>query len=359
MRRLTPLLCLLLAPLALAKPDHAEPSPGANLEVHEWGTFTAVAGADGQAMVWKPLSGPSDLPDFVYDFTDVSEGRRDSECHGKGCSGTIRMETPVIYFHTDEAMEVEVQVFFPKGQMTEWYPKARVPDPNGLIWGRILLDPNLPTDFIDDGSESHYYPARETSATPLRVCDASGDGSVVGAETERFLFYRGVGDFPLSLKVRLDESEQLHLDGHRGLMLVFENTGDELRWQWLDSSGSSSTGRPQGSGELPVLLSELAVWLDGEGLNEDEAWAMVRTWEDSWFEPGLRVLYVLPDAEVDELLPLTIVPEPARTERVLVGRVEVITPEMQAEARQIGDSPEELEARFGRFAEPVAASLAW
>ena len=52
-------------------------------------------------------------------------------------------------------------------------------------------------------------------------------------------------------------------------------------------------------------------------------------------------------------------PEPARTERVLVGRVEVITPEMQAEARQIGDSPDELEARFGRFAEPVAASLAW
>src|SRR5690349_19815621 len=35
------------------------------LTVHEWGTFTSVAGADGQSVDWTPLSGPQDLPCFV------------------------------------------------------------------------------------------------------------------------------------------------------------------------------------------------------------------------------------------------------------------------------------------------------
>ena len=37
----------------------------ADLVVHEWGTFTSVAGPDGQAVPWHPLSGSSDLPCFV------------------------------------------------------------------------------------------------------------------------------------------------------------------------------------------------------------------------------------------------------------------------------------------------------
>ena len=37
-----------------------------NLTVHEWGTFTSVAGEDGDPVSWAPLSGPSDLPCFVH-----------------------------------------------------------------------------------------------------------------------------------------------------------------------------------------------------------------------------------------------------------------------------------------------------
>ena len=36
-----------------------------DLTVHEWGTFTSLAGDDGQAMQWLPLGGPTDLPCFV------------------------------------------------------------------------------------------------------------------------------------------------------------------------------------------------------------------------------------------------------------------------------------------------------
>src|SRR5262245_28134300 len=57
----------------VSEPGRAAPTPAPapvtgppRLIVHEWGTFTAVAAADGQAMSWRPLTGPSDLPAFVY-----------------------------------------------------------------------------------------------------------------------------------------------------------------------------------------------------------------------------------------------------------------------------------------------------
>jgi hypothetical protein len=38
------------------------------LTVHEWGTFTSVAGEDGSAVLWNALGCKSDLPRFVDDF---------------------------------------------------------------------------------------------------------------------------------------------------------------------------------------------------------------------------------------------------------------------------------------------------
>jgi hypothetical protein len=37
-----------------------------HLVVHEWGTFTSIAGKDGIALDWRPLNGPTDLPGFVH-----------------------------------------------------------------------------------------------------------------------------------------------------------------------------------------------------------------------------------------------------------------------------------------------------
>jgi len=44
------------------------PPPSDQLAAHEWGTFTTVAGEDGRAIEWLPLSGPTDLPCFVEHF---------------------------------------------------------------------------------------------------------------------------------------------------------------------------------------------------------------------------------------------------------------------------------------------------
>src|SRR5580658_8912609 len=62
-----------------------------DLTIHEWGTFTSIAGNQGQTVSWLPLTGSAGLPSFVEHFRDSGFKR--------GLSGTIRMETPVMYFY--------------------------------------------------------------------------------------------------------------------------------------------------------------------------------------------------------------------------------------------------------------------
>ena len=63
---------------------------------------------------------------------------------------------------------------------------------------------------------------------------------------------------------------------------------------------------------------------------------MVNTWRSSWFgETGTRLFYVVPRAITDELLPLEITPQPQQTVRVLVGRMEIMTPEQESRIESI------------------------
>ena len=60
------LLAILLTPMAL-KLEAQDQSPRLDRFVaHEWGTFTSVSTADVRVQLWNPLSGPSELPSFVY-----------------------------------------------------------------------------------------------------------------------------------------------------------------------------------------------------------------------------------------------------------------------------------------------------
>ena len=75
------------------------------------------------------------------------------------------------------------------------------------------------------------------------------------------------------------------------------------------------------------LSQQMKEALSGEGLYEPEAAAMVKTWRESWFEEeGARVIYTLPRAWTDEILPLTLDPKPGQIVRVMVGRAEIIPP---------------------------------
>jgi len=177
MRRLAVIAALLS--LSVFVSGQSTPIPG--LVAHEWGTFTSVAGEDGRAVQWLPQSGPTDLPDFVDRI----------DCRFKGSlSGTVRMETPVIYFYAPREMAVNVSVRFPQGVITEWFPKptaAREDIINGamggdIAWANVHVKPGAPSRFRIEPGQNHYYVARETDAAPIEV----------GGAMERFLFYRGV-----------------------------------------------------------------------------------------------------------------------------------------------------------------------
>src|SRR5262249_21156210 len=125
------------APSGSNQTESASPS---GLTVHEWGTFTSVAGKDGAAIEWRPLDGSSDLPNFVYitenlpNAIGVRSGERCVKCN---YTALVRMETPVIYFYSDHELTVSVRVEFPNGKITEWYPQSRSVYDTVIDWGTM------------------------------------------------------------------------------------------------------------------------------------------------------------------------------------------------------------------------------
>jgi hypothetical protein len=325
------------------------PSPSAPLTVHEWGTFTSIAGADGQAVRWQPQTAPSDLPCFV----------ERSPLQFKGLiAGTVRMETPVLYFYSPSAVDVSVDVAFKQGLITEWYPHARVwytgqtlPSMDGAIsWPTVHVTPGAAEAFVREPGASHYYTARETTADPV----------LVGELPEKFLFYRGLGQFqpPIAAIAQPDGGVEIRNSAGRSLgdVILFENRRGAMAFTAQHLTGSTARlPRPDMDDATDAPLAELKRILVDQGLYEAEAQAMVNTWKDSWFEEGARLLYIVPRADVDAILPLTISPKPSAVERVFVGRIELVTPATVRDvtaAIQSGDRS--VLATYGRFLLPIA-----
>src|ERR1041385_5299308 len=313
------------------------------LTVHEWGTFTSIAGEDGLPVSWRTYGGRQDLPCFVNTFGGVKST----------LSGTVRMETPVLYFYGLRESVADVKVLFPKGTITEWYPHQSGPRSNSLTsveWRNIRISPETEPDFPTGSGASHYYAARETDAAQLQV----------GSEKEKFLFYRGVGTFPLPLAAKATQDgkvlvRNLTSTGVNGVML-FENRGDKLRYLFAGSVHDEiALDRESLQSNWAGLLMDFERSLIDAGLYQKEARAMIETWRDSWFEEGTRLFYIVPKQAVDSILPLSVQPPPAETVRVFVGRMEIITPEIQEDVRQaLARNDSSTLKKYGRFIEAIA-----
>lgn len=304
-------------PLLLAAGLAMEPSPEA-LVVHEWGTLTSVVGEDGVPIPWHPLRQRSDLPGFVY--VGIPKDRQ---------TATVRMETPVLYFYSDRETVASVKVDFPGGQITEWYPAARWA-PSRLQWSRVRIRPETASPLRLEARDSHYYRARQTDAALVAV------GSGAALQHERFLFYRGVGTCPLPVSVRLaGGAVGVASAAAIGPVVLFERRGGHVGYRRQDLAGDEAfLERPMLDDSLAALRQDLHQMLVQSGLYPREATAMMATWDESWFEEGLRLFYILPGPETDRLLPLSIDPEPEQRVRVLVARIEILTPEMEREAEE-------------------------
>jgi hypothetical protein len=326
--------------------------PAKDLTVHEWGTFTSVAGEDGTPVSWAALRAPSDLPCFVYRLSAV--------CVKCNATSVVRMETPVLYFYTPRPTTVTVRVDLPSGVITEWYPKATgIPKDvtygvDGKIdWGPVQLLPGAAPAYPTDEGPSHYYAARNTDSASLRIDD----------QQEKLLFYRGVAGEGVVLEPRLLPNGQMGLrnaiDAPIPFAALFENRGGRMGYRVVRKLTTPVTvDLPELTGDRAALDGELAGALTGAGLYPKEAAAMIETWRDSWFEEGMRVFYILPRSKVDSVLPLKITPAPSATERVFVGRVEVLsdaTAQTLRAALASGDTA--TLRRCGRFLDPFVTQL--
>jgi hypothetical protein len=421
----------LSAATALPLPDRWD---GATRTVHEWGTFTSVQGSDG--VVLDGLRHDDrDLPPFVHDLG-----------HHLALSGVSpKMETPVVYLYSPTKWKTHVRVQFPHGLLTQWYPAASSanlaeewvgfrPDwkkelaaaprleKGFLSWGdmgelTVLprgVDPDLPA--VRDGDPWLF--ARDVDANVLEVGNAKqaieeharakkeydryADGSCV-RQRERFLFYRGLGDFALPLQARGARAQRtgdvarlsMRLENSdpdsplAGVFLVYVD-GDRAGFRALDDVHDALDLSPVDVPLRPVadvtkdLVDRVAARLAETPLYTDEALSMARTWAHAWFgDPGLRVLYVLPRALVDRELPLDVgagwvwskdgrdvdvAQSNPVVERVFVGRLEILTREQEQALlatveRSVRGTEEERAAaeeelsRHGRFLAPCLRRL--
>ena len=344
--RLASAVVLASAVASLASQPAAAPAP---LVVHEWGTFTSIAGEDGQASQWLPHAGPSDLPCFVERSLYNIKG---------SLWGTVRMETPVLYFYAPAPIDVNVGVVFREGAITEWYPHAAGADPrdgqDGWIrWATVRVTPGATAEFPIEPGSSHYYAARATDAAPIEVA----------SQKERFLFYRGVGWFAPPLSATINATGEATVwsasNDPLGDVVVFDNHGGTIAYGvQRGAKGRLTMARPAVDDDLTGLQRELVTILIANGLYAKEAEAMVATWTDSWFEEGTRIFYVVPRAALDAILPLAITPAPQQIERVFVGRLELASAASRAALRAaLMANDRATLAKYGRFLLPIGSQV--
>jgi hypothetical protein len=350
----------------------------ARFEAHEWGTFTSVVGSNGKTQHGMYHEDEA-LPDFVHGFGEIQPeavlppiprpfplpSSGDGGCRNrKVCFSletldanpiTQKMETPVIYFYTDKQRDVEVNVKFPEGIITETfpapvrtYPRFEGAIANGDTTFKVHIGTNKFAKLLAVSSENIYSHAR--NVPDANIVSAGGNPK----EEEKFIFYRGLGRFQPQMRITSDYFGTLTIDGTKTVrptaaILIGKNFDGSFRALDLGDLTSKQIetisshdifflqhGFMDNFNMPPVTLNReetrttLLTALQKSGLYPDEASAMVNTWENGYLNvPGLRLLYVLPRNEVDSILPLTMTPAPDNLVRVFVGRLEILTAPME------------------------------
>lgn len=360
--------------LSLSVPAWAEDK----LVVHEWGTFTSLQDEKGKA-IGGINSDDEPVPGFVHNLHErflikTSElpdvfHQGAPKCHP---DVTMRLETPVIYFHPPKSqttvMNLDVKATFHGGWLTQFYPEADA-SATGMDRFRFghLLGASTSSLHWKSLTIGGSRPGPETTekvwTTPRTVVAASV--TTPGGESEKYLFYRGVGHIDAPIRVvRNDGAKQLLIYAQLERSLQ-TNSPLPIRWIWLAhirgqksafrevqpleltaerekplaTISSAFDERQYTSENLKLLRAEMRSALVKEGLFPDEADALLNTWQLSYFKSsGTRIFFIVPRAWTDSYLPLEI-SKPADVVRAMVGRLELVTPEHRRLLTKIAAGP--------------------
>ena len=367
--KLTALVAIGMASYAIA-----ESSPNKRVSIHEWGTFTVIQNEKGQ-----PIGGVNTddepVPGFVHtlDSSLIQDSSQLPEILAKGlprCDPSIiaRLETPVLYFHAPAGFnsKIDVDVQFRGGWLTQYYPDAAFSAP-GLEKG--LFKYNALTDRTLGSLAWHNLTLSKSAQGPKttdpvwlapRKVDAA-DITTPSGESERFIFYRGVGHVQTPVHVSRIDDGHLRIQSEPGISaastpalgdawlvdvrddgkIAFRITHGDVRGEAIVSANFSPGEYAPDPAELRRSLHAALVI---DGLFDDEADALLNTWDVSYFRrPGLRLFYLAAQEWTDSVLPLRVTssgrPIDAQIERVMVGRVEIVTPEQRKNLATIAKGP--------------------
>ena len=359
--------------------------------VHEWGTFTALQNDAGRELPGINID-DEPVPGFVHNLAPLILNQpfltqdhwiyRQKGAPRQHPKVTLRLETPVLYFYpaSDGKLpkSVDVQVLFRGGWLTEFYPfaKAELPgmEDEGFNFGSLtpstlgkLHWKNVQLDTKQAGpeTEEHVWVApRKVKAVDVSVAGAKKEGKET-VESERYLFYRGVANQQAPLRVATDRATQ-ELAIRANFSDVLCKTDATVPAAWLadiraDGQVAFRTLDPLkvnsdpekvvgtvsykfsagdfATKNMALLKEAMHQALVKDGLYDDEATAMLATWERAYFQsPGLRLFFVVPRCWTDYYLPIQITGEPEVT-RVMMGRVELITQTQRETLKQLAAGP--------------------
>jgi hypothetical protein len=344
------------------------------LIVHEWGTITTRHLADGTPRGRLNHITPGDvLPPFVHRYEPPATVGKAGEALVKSVATpgrqdvTMRLETPVIYFHAPAGTTVrpfDVSVRFRGGVLNEFYPKAEPSvdidverinakmQATGALatWNGQVLDNYVVGSLRWRGitlRDSVQLPQTNSHVwlAPRQV--RAADVVATAAENERYLFYRGVAHLDALVQTELT-ARDVRLRAPR-LLQWMPGPRMTIANLWLADIHPNGTVAFREQGELSIAKSDasgelvrIPLFSDGDygekladlrrsmkksliaaGLYDDEAEAMLETWKESYFKtPGLRIFYIVPDEWIGYFLPLQI-SAPHEMKRVLVGRIDL------------------------------------
>ncbi len=334
------------------------------LVVHEWGTFTSIQDAKGDNLYGAFINNEP-TPDFVHVVEGVLPAPAERLIKGalprSHPSINMRLETPVLYFYPPDSaelpLEVTVKASMRGGWLTEFYPRAK----SNITTDDVTKDKLLDKDFIGTleweklkvgGEWAGPETTEKVWLAPRKV--ASSSVQTPEGESEQYLFYRGVAnlDSPLKVKrIRRNNEETLKISAafqfpYKAFPAITDMWLVHARYDYADNPRKEVVAmRPvsaignrtttvtvekefekehYSSDNLTKLKKEMHSALVRHGLFDDEATAMLATWEESYFKtPGVRLFFIVPRAWVDHYLPLDI-SVPAETERVMMGRIELL-----------------------------------
>ncbi len=334
------------------------------LTVHEWGVFCGFA--DAQYANANLKEEWASMPEGFYrQFPEHRLRGVDSE------APPAFVEKPIIYFYTGrQNLALEVKLAFAAGAPVVWWPCATSPVDQtppkpgdvfrALEWsGKLTADPARAPGIVSLPPDSWVQKARidgpalfVTNDAPKKVGAAlgppvpgRGGGMRRGyrMQSEKFIYYDGLT--PAVDFIRCDDASAGTITVQNtakfdiaNLILVDRRDEKSFRYARVDKLAAGAKVKVAlkaiTDDEFKQPAQVLRTDLRAAGLFDKEADSVLEIWRKGLFDrPGITALYLLPQAEYDRMLPLTVTPKPQSTVRVgiaLQGQIEMASAKINA-----------------------------